>query len=114
MVGHENTIEKVIFDNPEAKNASMKALISPEEGWEGNVMRVVELAEGGHSPKHIHSWPHINYMLEGEGILFIEGKEHPVKKGSYAYVPEGKKHQFKNTGKGVFKFICIVPEEGHN
>lgn len=113
VVGHEDNMKEIKFDNPEAKGASMKALVSPTEGWEGYVMRVLEISEGGYSPRHIHPWPHINYMLEGEGILFIDGEEHEVKQGSYAYVPEGKLHQFKNTGQGVFKFICIVPEIGH-
>ncbi|NBI07445.1 cupin domain-containing protein [Senegalia massiliensis] len=113
IVSHEKNIEKVEFDNPEVKGASMKAIISPKEGWEGHVMRVMEVEEEGYTPKHSHPWPHINYMLEGKGILFIDGKEHEVEKGSYAYVPENKLHQFKNVGKGKFKFICIVPEKGH-
>ena len=113
IVSHEENVNTIIFDNPEANGASMKALVSPKEGWEGYVMRVLELEEDGYSPKHNHPWPHINYMLEGEGILFVDGEEHKVKKGSYAYVAANKLHQFKNTGKDVFKFICIVPEEGH-
>lgn len=113
IVSHEDNIEKVEFTSPETKGASMKALISPSEGWEGHVMRVVELSEGGYSPKHSHPWPHINYMLEGKGVLFLDGEEHEVKAGSYAYVPQDKLHQFKNAGEGVFKFICIVPEIGH-
>lgn len=113
-VYHENDVENIRFNNPEAKEASMRTLISPEDGWDGYVMRVLELAEGGYSPKHTHPWPHINYILEGEGILFIDGDEHHVKKGSNAYVPENKLHQFKNAGKGIFKFICIVPEIGHS
>lgn len=113
VVNHEDNIEKVEFDNPATKGASMKALISPKEGWEGYVMRVLELTEGGYSPKHNHPWAHINYMLEGEGILFIDGEETEVKKGSYAYIPENTDHQFKNAGEDVFKFICIVPEIGH-
>lgn len=113
IVNHEDNVETVVFNSPDAKGASMKALISPKEGWEGYVMRVLELSEGGYSPKHSHPWPHINYMLEGEGILYIDGVENEVKKGSYAYIPENSLHQFKNAGKGVFKFMCIVPEEGH-
>lgn len=113
IVSHEDNVETVVFDNPEAKGASMKALISPKEGWEGYVMRVLEISEGGYSPKHSHPWAHINYILKGNGILFLEGEEHQVKEGSYAYVPEDKAHQFKNDGEGIFKFICIVPEIGH-
>ncbi len=113
IVNHEDNVSGVKFDNPETLGASMKALISPNEGWEGYVMRVLELTEGGYSPKHSHPWPHINYILEGQGVLHLEGEDHEIKKGSYAYVPGDKLHQFKNPGKDVFKFICIVPEIGH-
>ncbi len=113
IVSHESNIEMKKLESPEVKGASMAALISPKEGWEGYVMRVLELTEGGYSPKHSHPWPHINYMIEGEGLLFLDGEEKEVRAGSYAYIPEDKMHQFKNAGKGVFKFICIVPEIGH-
>lgn len=113
IVNHEDKLEKIVFNNPEAKGASMKALISPKEGWQGYVMRILEIEEGGYSPKHNHPWPHINYILGGEGSLFLDGEEREVKEGSYAYVPADEEHQFKNVGKGIFKFMCIVPEEGH-
>ncbi|MFW5865280.1 MAG: cupin domain-containing protein, partial [Candidatus Izemoplasmataceae bacterium] len=83
------------------------------EGWLDYVMRLVSVKEGGFTPLHEHPWPHINYMVEGEGILMIDGVEHPVKAGSHAYVPKNTLHQFKNAGKEPFKFICIVPKEGH-
>lgn len=113
IVSHVQEAEKKKINHPEAREASMKALISPEEGWEGHVMRVVELKPGGHTPRHIHPWPHINFMVHGHGTLFLEGKKHAVKEGSYAYVPAGKEHQFINEGSEPFEFICIVPEEGH-
>lgn len=99
--------------HPEAKGANMKVLVSPNEGWDGYVMRVVEVEEGGYSPKHTHDWPHINYMIEGKGELMIDGKNHPVEAGSYSYVPANSLHQFRNVGTTPFKFICIVPENGH-
>lgn len=113
IVAHENAILGAEMNHSGVVEVCMKTLIGPKEGWDGHVMRIVEIGEGGYSPKHDHPWPHINYMVEGEGVLFLNGKENPVKAGSYAYVPAGELHQFKNTGKGTFKFICIVPEEGH-
>jgi quercetin dioxygenase-like cupin family protein len=43
----------------------------------------------------------------------IDGKINEVEEGSFAYVPANALHQFKNVGKKSFKFICIVPKEGH-
>lgn len=113
MVGDLNKLVAKKLESPLVKNASMKVLVSPDDGWDGHVMRVVELEENGYSPKHKHPWPHINYMIEGEGILMIDGKDNMVSAGSYAFVPENTIHQFKNRGKKPFKFICIVPEIGH-
>ena len=113
IVANEKDVHAIIMESPEVKNAAMKALISPKEGWDGYVMRVVELAQGGYSPRHAHDWPHINYILEGHGSLHVDGKDTPVETGSYAYVPAGTRHQYKNEGNGTFRFICIVPQEGH-
>ena len=46
IVSHEDNVETIKFDNPEAQGASMKAIVSPSEGWEGHVMRVLELEIG--------------------------------------------------------------------
>lgn len=113
IVSNKNNLEGKKIDNPEVKDALMKVLISPKEGWEGNVMRVFELGEGGHTPKHTHPWPHINYIISGMGSLHLDGEEHDLEAGSFSYVPAGKLHQFQNKGKEKFEFICIVPEEGH-
>ncbi|SRR6056297_966088 len=98
---------------PGFEGASMQAMVGPKQGWEGHVMRMVTLEPGGHTSRHAHPWPHINYVSRGEGILFLEGQEHPLREGSYAQVPSNAEHQFINTGAQRLEFICIVPEEGH-
>ena len=99
--------------SPEVRNAAIKVLIGEKEGWTDHVMRIVELGPDGHSPRHSHPWPHINYMVEGIGSLFMDGRDHPVEAGTYSFVPANTEHQFKNAGNGMFRFICIVPKEGH-
>lgn len=113
MLGHIDDLKGKIIKSDDVKGAMMKVLISPNEGWEGHVMRVFEVEANGFTPKHTHDWPHINYIIEGEGTLFLNGKENPIKAGSYAYVPSNELHQFRNTGNKPVKFICIVPEKGH-
>ncbi|MDN5351302.1 MAG: hypothetical protein PWQ12_218 [Clostridiales bacterium] len=113
IVGNFKNLEAAKIMNPAAVNAAMKVLVSPAEGWEGYVMRVIELGEGGHSPEHAHDWPHINYVIEGKGTIRIGDDIHEVEAGGFAYVPANAMHQFSNTGAGDFKFICIVPERGH-
>jgi len=113
MIGKVENLKNIELSGPLVKNASMKVLISPEEGWNDHVMRVVELGKDGFSPKHSHPWQHINYVLEGTGELEIDGVITTISTGSYAYVPGNTLHQFRNKGHETLKFICIVPVEGH-
>lgn len=113
IVSNKKDVKSVKIENPQAKEAAMKVLVSPKEGWEGYVMRVLEIEQGGHTPKHSHPWPHINYIISGKGILYLDGKDIEVEAGGFAYVPSNTEHQFSNAGNELFEFICIVPEEGH-
>jgi len=113
IVNNFKELERKEVQTSEAKNAFMKVLVSEKEGWDDYVMRVVEVEEGGYTPRHQHPWPHINYIIEGQGQIMMKEVDHPVGAGSYAFVPENTLHQYRNTGKETFKFICIVPKRGH-
>ena len=113
FISNTDTIKTTEINFPNVKNTSMKVLIGPDEGWDSHVMRVFEVEEGGYSPQHSHPWPHINYIVEGEGTLLSNGEEKPITKGSVAYISPDEVHQFKNSGSEKLVFICIVPKEGH-
>ena len=82
----------------------MKALISPAEGWDGYVMRVIELAQGGYSPRHTHEWPHINYILEGHGSLRLTERCRPILRGEEALLlrKESKRTKASRKGRKVY------------
>lgn len=113
MIKHIKDTETIFFGGQQTKHASMKALVGQQEGWDSHVMRILTLEADGYSPLHKHPWPHINYVLEGEGEIEIDGKITAVEKGHYAYIEADKIHQFRNTSKTPFVFICIVPIKGH-
>ena len=112
FVGSVKDLEEIKVNAPGTVNAFKKTLIGPPEGWKGWVMRLFTLKDGGKSPSHSHPWPHINYILSGQGVLSVDGKETHLAEGSIAYVPANSLHQFSSATAGDFKFICIVPEEG--
>ncbi|MFA5467055.1 MAG: cupin domain-containing protein [Candidatus Izemoplasmatales bacterium] len=113
MLGHiDDNLGKPILSS-EASKANMKVLVSPKEGWDNHVMRLIEVAPNGYTPKHQHPWEHINFVVGGLGELLIEGKTEAVRPGHYAYIPKDTIHQFRNAGNEPFSFICIVPKEGH-
>lgn len=107
-----NDMKTVKMESQEIKNATKQTAISPAEGWDGWVMRIITLKKDGYTPHHTHPWAHINYIIGGNGTLFLDGKENSVTQGDTAFIPAGEEHQFKNKGENDFSFICIVPEEG--
>ncbi|WP_459130123.1 cupin domain-containing protein [Guggenheimella bovis] len=113
MIRLKDNVEKERVTNPEASDAFMKVLVGPKEGWKGYVMREFELKANGYTPRHAHNWPHINYIVSGEGTLEIDGALNVVKAGDSVYIPNNAMHQFKNNSNRVFRFLCIVPEDGH-
>jgi len=94
-----------------ARNVLKRHLIGPGEGWQGWVMRQFTVKDRGCTPRHRHPWLHISYVVGGEGVLFLEGKEHRLTAGSIAYIPGDAQHQFISTAPEDLVFICIVPEE---
>jgi quercetin dioxygenase-like cupin family protein len=112
-IGHLQDVKSIEIVDPEASGVLKLVLIGREEGWQDNVLRVFEIAPGGYTAKHKHAWPHINYILEGKGTLFLEGREQTIVAGDYAYIPDDELHQFKNIGDQTLRFICVVPSKGH-
>ncbi|MCF7926709.1 MAG: cupin domain-containing protein [Candidatus Izimaplasma sp.] len=113
MINHKNNIVAKEIKNDQVKNITMKVLLSNEDGWKDHVMREFEVKKDGHTTKHQHPWFHVNYVLEGEGELLLNGSYQKLTKGSVAFVPANKEHQFRNTKDEPFRFICIVPNKGH-
>ncbi|MBN2723054.1 MAG: cupin domain-containing protein [Deltaproteobacteria bacterium] len=112
VVGHESLVKGKLLTGEGISGASKKVLIHPGNGWEDNVMRVFELEKDGYTPRHRHPWPHINYIIRGSGTLFLDGKNHELTVGSYAFVPDEKEHQFMANQGEDLAFICIVPLKG--
>jgi quercetin dioxygenase-like cupin family protein len=92
-----------------ASKLKVRWLITKETGAPTFAMRLFEMEPGGHSPLHNHDWEHEVYVLEGEGLVVGGKEEKKIKEGDAVFVPPNEKHQFKNNGKKILKFLCLVP-----
>lgn len=113
-ITHIEQIETRRLEGESLKGCNKQVLIGPEQGWETHVMRRFSIAEGGYTPRHSHSWPHIIYVTAGSGVLFAGGKEHLIHAGSTAFVDPDTIHQFINDGRSTLEFLCIVPTIGES
>lgn len=87
--------------------------LGSKEGSPSYSFRVFTLEPGGHTPYHSHPFEHMNYAIEGSGLLIDEaGNEHALNEGDFALVSPGEKHQYRNNSPDrVFRMICGVPKE---
>ena len=75
--------------------------------------RVFTVEPNGYTPYHIHPFEHLNYIIEGNGVLVKgDGSEHMVKKGDFALVLPNEKHQYRNkSAEEPMIMICAVPSD---
>ena len=48
------------------------------------------------------------YILEGQGLMHIDGEEKQVKENDFVYIPPHAVQKITNTGKTNLVFLCIV------
>ncbi|MBM1154369.1 cupin domain-containing protein [archaeon] len=105
---YENISEKAVEEEG-AVGARIRWLISRIDGTDNFALRMFTLDPGGQTPQHKHPWEHGVFVLEGEGIVWFEGEEHRIAPGYVVFIPPNKEHYFKNTGKLLLRFLCIIP-----
>jgi len=99
---------------PGAEGVKVRWVINEKTGAPNFAMRIFDFVPGGHTPEHSHAWEHEIFILEGEGTALTPGGEKPVKAGDVVFVPGGDTHQFRNTGDGLFRMMCLIPLEKKN
>ncbi|GIV81591.1 MAG: hypothetical protein KatS3mg051_0945 [Anaerolineae bacterium] len=94
----------------EAPGTSIRWLIDDEhDGAPVYALRMIEIAPGGHTPRHSHPYEHENFVVEGTGRVWLNGEWHPLQPGDVIFVPGGAEHTYENTGEGMFRFLCGIP-----
>ena len=96
-----------------AKEVEKQVPIGQRDGSPAFSFRVFTVEPGGHTPYHRHPYEHLNYVIEGHGVLVEEsGDEREVKKGDFALVLPDEKHQYRNgSSDQLLVMICAVPKE---
>ena len=95
-----------------AEGVQIRLLISEADAAPTFYMRQFTVAPGGHTPRHGHDWEHEVYILAGQGVVWTADGEKPVAAGDCVFVAPNEEHQFRNTGDGEMKFLCLIPSRG--
>jgi quercetin dioxygenase-like cupin family protein len=106
---HYEQVPSAPVETEGAVGCRIRCLIGEPDGAPSFTMRQFEVAPGGYTPKHSHGHEHEVFVLEGTGVVLEGDVEHPLRAGTVVYVPPNALHQFRNTGAGPLKFLCLIP-----
>jgi quercetin dioxygenase-like cupin family protein len=105
-------IEMTVPQMEGAKAVLKQIPLSKKDGTPAFSFRVFTIKLEGHTPYHRHPFEHMNYAIDGHGVIVSENGEREFKKGDFALILPGEIHQFKNTSKDEsLVIICAVPKE---
>ena len=90
--------------------ALSKALVGPENSGSSRIdFRISRYAPNAYVGEHVHKvQEQVYYVLEGEGILTLDGTGHLMRAHDYVYVPPGVRHSFTNTGLSGLVFLVVT------
>ena len=71
---------------------------------------------GGITRKHVHNTSEeLYYIVQGSGIMYLEGETFPVVPGDTICILPGQRHYIENTGKEELIIICCcAPPYSHD
>jgi quercetin dioxygenase-like cupin family protein len=110
FAGSIDSLESVPADG--VCGVDKKIVFGPKRFWNDYVMRYFTLDEAMQTPLHAHEWPHYVVILSGKVEFVLKDQSYIVEGLSWAYVPPGETHCFKNIGDDTLSFLCTVPLEG--
>jgi len=50
----------------------------------------------------------VYYILEGQGLMSVDGESQAVRPGQAIYIPPHSTQHIKNTGESDLEFLCVV------
>ena len=74
-------------------------------GAEKLAITIVEMEPGGFQHLHSHEPEQMYYILEGRGLMSVDGEERPVRAGDCVFFPSFAEHGLKNTGEGTLRYL---------
>lgn len=67
---------------------------------------IIRLLEGQLDSQSVHPIDELYYVIEGEGLISINRKNHRINKGSLVFVPANTEHRFHgNKGELIILYV---------
>lgn len=89
-----------------------RILADPSTGFRSGTHFVGDVPTGEPAPLHYHRYNEVIYILEGTGILHIDGERNPLHPGVCIHLPARTLHQVENTGDVPMREVAVFVPAG--
>jgi len=97
---------------PAGKDREFRFVINPDAGC-ADVTQFVGMIPPGRAPTHYHLYDEVIYVLDGEGVLHIDGQpDTPIEAGTCIYLPPPTQHCLENTGPIPLRVLGVFHPAG--
>jgi len=90
--------------------ARSKALVGPATCGSRRIdHRISSYAPMAYVAEHVHAvQEQVYHVLEGEGLLTLDGREVRMRAHDYVWIPPGVRHSFTNNGLAPLVFLVVT------
>jgi mannose-6-phosphate isomerase-like protein (cupin superfamily) len=96
---------------PAKPNREFRYLVNEDLGCL-DVTQFVGLIPPGRAPMHSHTYDEVIYVVEGKGLLHLDGVETPIAAGSCIHLPPYEEHCLENTGSSTMRVLGVFHPSG--
>jgi mannose-6-phosphate isomerase-like protein (cupin superfamily) len=96
-------------ENAERSDASWFTLVSGDRTSSDKLSAGLMELPGGRPglPLHRHAQAEVYHVIEGEGVVTVEGVAHPVRAGATMFIPGEAEHGVRNTGPDTLQIFYV-------
>ncbi len=101
-------------DQPELRaddHRTYRYLVNEDAGC-FDVTQFIGIVQPYRAPDHSHPYDEVGYIVEGEGIAHIAGRQTPIGPGSCFHLPPEEVHCIENTGPAVMRIMGVFHPSG--
>lgn len=89
-----------------------RILADPSTGFRSGTHFVGDVPAGAPAPLHYHRYHEVIYVVQGNGILHIDGEHNPIYPGACIHLPARTLHQVENTGDVPIREVAVFVPAG--
>lgn len=96
---------------PASPNREFRLLVNEDVGCR-DITQFVGVIPPGRAPLHSHTYDEVVYVIEGDGLLHLDGGHTPIAAGTCMHLPPRVEHCLENTGSEPMRILGVFHPAG--